>query len=424
MRVSRRFQQFTFLSAISFLAFSPLAFADTIDRENDSQDIDVQAVREWMNTKRQVSIKEIGGNLSLSGEVRTEFQKTGESVNDIKQRGSGTRFPSSTFDVAVNVMLDYRNDRTWSAIKLEFDNDAGIFSGTTNKIRVSKAYFGARAFDGDSYYVDFEAGRKKLSTIFDSKLEFGSFFDGLLVKYDQSFERVGDFYIHGGVFLINERINQYGYVGETGYMNIIGSGFYTKFSIIDWDTKQETSNFYNKTKIDQIANKRRFDFLVSQFILGYKCYPEKIKKQVTVYAAGLYNFAAKRLAITDYQKANWGSYVGFSIGELKRKGDWALDANYQFLAAQCVPDFDANGIGLGNVTNSGFYTTDINNTILTTRRNAGGNVNFRGICVTLDYLLSNNLTLQQQWLQSVTLDEDIGPYRKFKQYEIEFIYGF
>jgi hypothetical protein len=424
MKSFSRFPRIRALAFLSWAALSPLALADTIDRDNDSNDLDVGALREWMNTKRQVSIKEIGGNLSLSGEVRTEFQKIGESSNGIKQRGSGTRFPSSVYDVAVNLMLDYRNDRTWSAIKLEFDNDAGIFSGTTNKIKLSKGYFGARALDGESYYVDFEVGRKKLNTSFDSKLQFSSFFDGILAKYDQSFERVGDFYLHGGVFVINERTNQYGYVGETGFMNIAGTGFYTKFSTIDWDTKQEGSNLYNKTKEDVIANQRRFNFLVSQLILGYRFYPLRLQKQVTFYVAGLYNYLAKRLPVSDNKKANWGSYIGFSMGELKRKGDWALDANYQFLAAQCVPDFDASGVGLGNVSDSGFYTTNINNTVLTTRANAGGNVNFRGVSITLDYLLSNNLTLQQQWLQSVTLDRDIGPYRKFKQYEIEFIYGF
>ena len=186
MKSLRRFPQIRTLAFLSWVAFSPLALADTIDRDNDANDLDVGALREWMNTKRQVSIKEIGGNLSLSGEVRTEFQKIGESSNGIKQRGSGTRFPSSVYDIAVNLMLDYRNDRTWSAIKLEFDNDAGIFSGTTNKIKLSKGYFGARALDGDSYYVDFELGRKKLNTSFDSKLQFSSFFDGVLAKYDQS----------------------------------------------------------------------------------------------------------------------------------------------------------------------------------------------------------------------------------------------
>lgn len=424
MRVSRHFTRLKWFAALSMFAYSPFAFTDTIDRENDGQDIDIGAVREWMNTKRQVSIKEIGGNLSLSGEVRTEFQKTGESSDGISQRGSGTIYPTSTYDVAVNIMLDYRNDRTWGAIKLEFDNDAGIFSGTTNKIKVSKAYFGARAFEGDSYYADFEAGRRKLGNIFDSKLQYSSFFDGVLLKYDQSFERIGDFYVHTGVFVINEKMNQYGYVAETGLMNISGSGFYTKFSTIDWDTKD-----FNTATAYDTANKRRFNFIVSQFILGYKFYMPKVEKQVTIYLSGLYNFAAKKLEVSDYQKANWGSYIGFSVGELKRKGDWALDANYQFLAAQCVPDFDAGGVGLGNISNSGFYTVDINNdkpkeTVLTTRSNAGGNVNFRGVSITLDYLLSNNLNLQQQWLQSVTLDSDIGPYRKFKQYEIEFIYGF
>lgn len=423
MKSFSRFQWLGISTAVSFFAFSSFISADTIDREDNSQDVDVQALREWMNTKRQVSIKEIGGNLSLSGEVRTEFQKTGETKNDIKQRGSGTKYPSSTFDVAVNLMLDYRNDRAWSAIKLEFDNDAGIFSGTTNKIKMSKAYFGVRAWESDNYYVDFEIGRKKLNSSFDSKLQFSSFFDGVLAKYDQSFERVGDFYLHAGAFVINEKINQYGYVGETGLLNIAGSGFYTKASLIDWDTKQEGCNYHSKT-VQDIVSARRFEFLVSQLLIGYKMYPEKLKKQITFYIAGLYNFAAKRLEITDYQKANWGSYIGFSVGELKRKGDWALDANYQFLAAQCVPDFDASGVGLGNVDNSGFYTSDINNSVLNTRVNAGGNVNFRGVSVTLDYLLSNNLNLQQQWLQSVTLDRDIGPYRKFKQYEIEFIYGF
>lgn len=424
MKIFARFRSFSVLTAMSLVAFSPFALTDTIDREENVQDVDIQALREWMNTKRQVSIKEIGGNLSLSGEVRTEFQQTSETINGVKQRGSGTINPSTGYDVAVNIMLDYRNDRSWSSIKLEFDNNAGIFSGSVDRIKLTRAYFGLRALEGDSYYVDFEAGRKKIGAIFDSKLQFSSYFDGILGKYDQSFERIGDFYFHVGTFVINERTDHYGYVGETGFLNIAGSGFYTKLSLIDWDTKHSSSNYVNKTEMDKIANKRRFDFLVSQFTIGYKFYPEKLQKQVTIYAAGLYNFAAKKLDITDYQKANWGSYLGFSVGELKKKGDWALDANYQFLAAQCVPDFDASGIGLGNINNSGFYTTGINNNILTTRADAGGNVNFRGIAVTLDYLISNNLNLQQQWLQSVTLDKDIGPYRKFKQYEIEFIYGF
>ncbi|MBM3198222.1 MAG: hypothetical protein FJZ58_03090 [Chlamydiae bacterium] len=403
-------------SSVTALAtLSPLLYGDTIDRESESNEVDIQALREWINTKRQVSIKEIGGNLSLSGEVRTEFQTSGETRNGVSQRGTGTPFPSNQYDIAANILLDYKADQTWASIKLEFDNDAGIFSGSTNKIKLSRAYFGARVVDGEDCYVDTEVGRRKLSSAFDSKLEFGAYFDGALLKYSQAFDRIGDFYISTGVFIIDEKRNQYGYVGETGFMNILGSGVYTKYSLIDWDTK----NLHNSLA------QHRFDFLVSQLILGYKFYLNQLQKQVSLYSAVLYNARAKKLAITANKKANWGGYVGFSVGELKKQGDWSLDANYQLLEAQCVPDYDMNGIGIGNIIDSGLYTTFKNGTgEPTTNKTAAGDGNFQGFCVTLDYLLTNNLNLQQQWQYSVTLEQDIGPSRRFKQYEIEFIYGF
>ncbi|MBS0627504.1 MAG: hypothetical protein JSS09_04765, partial [Verrucomicrobia bacterium] len=323
----RQFRSFACLAATSLCALSPSLYGDTIERSRDN-DVDVQALREWINIKRQVTVKEIGGNLSISGEVHSKFKAIGETVNGVSQRGTGTPYASRVFDVSAKLMLDYRADLTWSSIKLEFNDRAGIISGTTDKIKLSRAYFGARAFYGDSYYVDFEVGRKKLNSSFDSQLEFDSLFDGVLAKYDQSFDGVGDFYVHLGTFLINDKRDQFGYVGETGLMNIANTGIYTKISVIDWDTKD----------MHNILDKRRYDFIVSQMILGYKFYPAKIQKQVTLYMAGLYNFKAKRLEITDYQKANWGSYIGFTIGELKRKGDWSLDANYQWLAAQCVPN--------------------------------------------------------------------------------------
>ncbi len=412
------------LGFFSLCAFSASLHADTIDRDGDREEVDVQALREWINTKRQVTVKEIGGNLSISGEVRTEFQSTGETKDGISQRGSEievgdgkyAKFPPNTFDVAANLMLDYRSDLTWASFKLEFDNDAGIVAGTNNKIKLSRAYFGARAIDGDSAYLDFEIGRRKLSAVFDSKLEFNSVFDGVLVKYDHSFDRVGDFYVHLGAFVINEKKSQYGYVGETGFMNIASTGLYTKYSLIDWDTR----NIHTATQ------QRLYDFLVSQFILGYKFYPANFQKQVTIYSGVLYNSKARKLEISNNEKANWGSYIGFNIGELKRKGDWALDANYQVIQAQCVPDYDMNGIGLGNVANTGFYTKDINGEgePVTEKANAAGNGNFKGFCITLDYLLTNNINVQQQWNYATTLDHNIGPDRRFKQYEIEFIYGF
>ncbi len=410
----------SFLCASAFA--DPPLIASTIDNAGDIDQKDVNAVREWINTKRQVTVREMGGALSLSGEVRTEYQSTAEVLNGVKQRGHGGAIvkeghplPENTFDIEVNVMLDYRTDKSWGSIKLEFDNDAGIISGSTNKLKLERAYWGVRPWEGETYSIDIEAGRRRMSSIVDSKLEFNNFFDGVWFRYDQGFDPIGDVYAHAGVFVINENKNQFGYLGEIGILNVAGTGLYTKYSLTDWNTKNQHS--YNQNL--------RFDFLVSQLILGYKFLPTRLQKIVQIYLAGLMNSNARKLNRTDHKRANWGSYIGVSIGEIKKKGDWAFDINYQILAAQCVPDFDAQGIGLGSANNSGFYTTSIQGTgAKTTKANAGGNVNYRGFQMTLDYLLTNQLNVQQSWMQSITLDTAIGPFHRFKQYELEFIYGF
>lgn len=399
--------------------FTAKAEADTVD-QGDRASIDareIQAMREWINTKRQVTVKEKGGSLAISGEVRTEMQVAYETVDGRSQRGATTLFgiPHEVYDVEVNLMFDYRADRSWASAKLEFDNDAGIFNGTLSKIKLERAYWGVRLLELSSVIVDVEVGRRRINSFVDSKLEGDSFFDGIFFKYDQNFESIADFYVHAGPFLIDERRYQYGYLGEIGLLDVADSGFYTKYLLIDWDTK----DFQNK------VTKERFHFIVSQLLFGYKFLPQKFQKLVVLYIAGLWNHMARKVSVTNHRRENWGAYVGFSIGELKKKGDWALDTSYQAMAAQAVPDFDAAGLGVGNAAGGGLYNTKINGTgAPTTRRNATGNGNFRGYNITLEYLLTNNLVLFQSWTQSQTLHSSIGPYRRYKQYEMEFNYAF
>lgn len=333
----------------SCLSLHTLSFADTIEAGAELEDRDIQALREWINTKRQVSLKEIGGDLSISGEVRTEFQSAWEKRNGVDQRGSKGFLPGQAFDVEFNLMLDYRTDRTWASVKLEFDNDAGIFSGTLNKIALERCYWGVRVLDCDEYTFDIETGRRFMSSIFDSKVQFGSFFDGILFRYDHAFEKIGDFYIHAGPFVINDNKNHFGYVGEIGFLNIVGTGFYTKVSLIDWDTKHYALGFVN----------HRFQFLVGQLTAGYRFRLESIKKLGVVYAAFLWNFLAEKRAVSNFQRANWAAYAGLSLGQLRKQWDFALDINYQIVAAQAIPDFDSSSNGVGNANRSGFYTINI-----------------------------------------------------------------
>ena len=374
--------------------------------------MDVQAIREWLNTKRQVTVRQLGGALSVSGEIRPNFQKTAETVNGIRQRGLGgvTTTPTDAYGIEVNLFLDYRANRSWSAIKLEFDNDAGIQSGTFNKLRIEKAYFGLFAIQNETSTLSFQVGRDRMSWFVDSRIQFSSFFDGIWVRYDQNFESIADFYIHAGPYLINSEYNHYGYLGEIGLINILNSGLYVKYSINDWNTKHLPNPIYQD----------RYRFIVNQVTLGYRFWPASLQKAVVIFLVGMYNPSAKKLPITAYKRANWGGYINVGIGELKKQWDWTLHFNYQFLQAQCVPDFDTGtGIGLGNAARTGFYFT---NNVPNTNATAGGNVNYRGYYIVFNWLLFDQLTLSQTWQESITLDNDIGPHRRFKQYALQLLY--
>ena len=209
------------------------------DDDNDSNQMD--ALRDWITTKRQVTVSERGGSLSISGDMRVEFITINEQVNGVKNVGSNSNnplIPADQFDVEFNLMLDYRTDYGWASIKLEFDNNMGLVGGTFNKLTLERSFMGFRIFEGDQFTIDLEIGRRRLSYTFDSRLEFGSYMDGLLVKYNQSSDKIGDFYIYGGPFVVNETKDQFAYVVETGLFNIANTGLYGKYSLIRLSTNE------------------------------------------------------------------------------------------------------------------------------------------------------------------------------------------
>ncbi len=412
---------FFFRFLIVFLCFfisQPLISQDTTENnyEGKQEDPDMDALKKWIREKRMVTVKEIGGDLALSGEVRVEMQASSEKKNGIRQRGSGgaTTKPTTAFDVEVNIMMDYRAPRTWASIKLEYDNDMGTVSGTTGRIALERAFWGGRIVDGETVTLDLEMGRRYLGTVFDSKIEFSSIFDGVLLKFSKASDAVGNFYINSGALIVNDYVYHFGYVSEMGLLNIANTGLFTKYSFIDW--KKHYSN---------VRKNLSFKFLISQLMFGYQREVPRIHKLVKFYVAGLLNSAAKKIDLTHYKKANYGWYIGCSIGQVRKTGDWALDVNYQQVAAQAVPDFDSGGIKRGNAANVGFYTMNRYGTgAATTVNNCVGGGNFKGAQAELLYAITGNLTLLNNFQISKNLDNSIGPKMRFFQYEIEFIYAF
>ena len=378
-------------------------------------------------------MKEIGGDLSLSGEVRTEFQATSDRLDGRELRGLIPGRPMYAWDVEVNLMLDYRTERTWAAIKIEFDNDMGVRSGTVNNIRLEKAYLGGRILAGDTLTIDGEIGRRNLFNVFDSKVQFSSLYDGVLFRFNKAFEEIGDFYFNGGSFIVNDNTNHYGWVFELGALGIANTGLNMKYSLIDWYRPGGETESGDTAVQTALAN-QRYDFLISQLTAYYQFYPQWIgKKLIKIYSAALMNHLASSSKIvngveiipTFGKKANIAWYTGVSIGTVKKALDWAVDANFQWVQAQAYPTFDNLGIGRGNASGLGFYTADANGSGgPVAPGKAGGNTNFYGFELEGLYAITNNLTVQQTFRYSNTLNKQISENEKYRQYEMELIYAF
>ncbi len=136
------------------------ATVHAVDIENE----DIQSLRDWINSKRMITVRELGGQLSISGDVHAEMQATSLVKDGVAQRGRGTGESNNRYDVEFNLTIDYRTERSWLAARLRFDNDAGILnsdfgSGTSDRIKLDRAYWGYRLLDGDRHTMDIDVGR-------------------------------------------------------------------------------------------------------------------------------------------------------------------------------------------------------------------------------------------------------------------------
>lgn len=408
---------------LNLVAFAADVIVDTTDSSQFVNQKDMEALREWLATKRQVTVKQVGGDLSISGEVRVELQDTHEISNGAEQRGPSSpnpSIPTAAYDIEVNLMLDYRTERNWASVRLEFDNNAGNNLNIFDSVTLEMAIFGLRAIDRDRFTLDLEFGRRSMGTVFDSAIEFGSFLDGILLRYNMASDKVGDFHAYFAPFLVNEQRYQWGVVGELGLLNIFNTGLYAKYSIIDWDTK----NLEPFSKGNPYLQEE-YQFVNSQWILGYKFVPKLYDKVTTLYSAFLINTAAKGVPQTHFTKANIGWYAGFSVGKVRKQYDWSFEMNYQYVQAQAVPSYDASGIGRGNVNKVGLYNIKVKDSLQeTTVQTAVGKTNYKGVLAKLVFLLTDTVSIFQSYAVTTNANKNIGPHVVFRQYEIEMIYAF
>jgi hypothetical protein len=385
--------------------------------DNTREKADLSQLTDWIASKRMVTIKQLGGNLAISGDVRTEFFTVNERKNCFKQVGPNSQnphIPDQAFKVKHNFLIDYRTGMTWCTTKVRFEYDKHVITDSGARVKLERAILGSRVFENDHQTLDLEFGRSKIIYSFDSRIQFGSYMDGALFKFDNITENFGESYLHFAAFIVNEMIHQYGYVGEVGALNILNTGLYLKYSLINWDTKRQLN------AID--AN--RFRFTVSQMTAGYKFILPKIQKSMTVYGAYLVNTQAKPLDLFDCKRHNKACYAGFNIGRLAKKGDWSVSGIYEYVEAQSIPEFDLIGIGKGNSSGIGLYSTlPLGKGNATTAATAVGSTDYQGFGATFSYLISSTLSISQSYRQSSSLN-NLSDSFHFKIYFFEIAYAF
>lgn len=417
------------------------------DEELNERDFD--ALRDFLKAKRAVDIAERTSNLTISGDVRTEWRHLNETCNGQRVRGHGTRdlkgrpISRNDFDIEFNLYFNYIYDRTWSIVQVRYDNSAGVDdndhpcrfddddgpiprccrdrsihcagdpegyhgSGACDDLCLKKAYMGYNIYECGCTTFDVELGRRgNLYNVFDSNVQFLSRFDGILFEYDSCWECVADWYIHAAGFLVDERVNHFGWIVEVGLLNIMDTNLDFKYSFIDWEKHGINRCF--------ARNPRGFRFLNSQFTLAFNNIGENyVSFPIKVYGAFVINHAAAKLRFGDHrQRQNLAWYAGILFGEVRKEGDWAFEVQYQVVQAQAVPDDDVSGIARGNVLDESFTTCS-----------RSGNTNYEGWKLEGLYAITDNLTIDTILEWSKAYESQIGGRHTYSKFEMEAIYAF
>ncbi len=406
---------------------------DVTHYEKELDERDWSALYDYINTKRTINVQEKACNLTISGDVRSEWRHMRENLAGRVVRVNGGELPSrNDIDIEFNLRFDYVHDRAWAVAHLDFDNSAGNWndrkcietidgidvsyredihgSGVGCDISLKKAYMGYNVCCDGCTRFDIELGRRNLFNVFDSEVQFLSRFDGILFKYSSCSECLGDWYVNAAGFVVDYRSNHYAWIVEAGLLNLLDTGFDVKYSFIEWKKHGEN--------VCGVKNPKGAQFEVSQFTVAYHLDPEFLCMPAKAFGAVLFNSAASPLGITsatDFihsQNDNLGWYAGLQIGEVVYEGDWAVKAQYQYVQALAVPDFDVSGIGSGNAL--GYSIPG----------NGVGNTNYKGWRIEGLYALTDNITIDTriQWSRQIK-SSYVGTHH-YSEYRIQAIYAF
>lgn len=468
------------LTSCSLSLFAQDDTMGTNPGENNEEDF--RAVRQYIESKRQIAIKDKGGNLKIGGDVRVSYNKVHQVLNgqqvegrgfggnrDLRSDYAGTEanIPGNYLDIEASLSLEYKNDKSFANILLRMANRGGIdgtnfsdsstlvrdsridykssYAPTKNRLDLARAFIGYDLWEMDSHKIVGNLGRQRLYDLFDSRVMFVNRFDGLALKYNGGFEGIGRAHATYGVFIVSDRVNHEAQAVEVGLSQVLDTDLAVKYALVDWSHRGTYSDGSRGNAPDSDACNRpgvnpRYQYMheacrytVSQLQASYEItndwtYGMKVK----AYAAGLYNHKArgmKRFYINQAEDKlnNFGWYAGLTLGRITMPGDWVFDACYQYVEAQAVPDFDSyGGAGRGNLTGV-FAVVD----------HSQGNTNYQGVRAQLAYCVTADIMANLKVVHTTQIDSNLsnannvyasspvhGSSNKYDSAEIGLVYSF
>lgn len=437
------------LTSSAFAQQRTIQDRNRFDEELNERDFD--ALRDFLKQKREVDLKKKAVNLLISGDVRFEWRHLYECLNKRNLRGdralkNNVPVSRNDFDCECNLRFDYKEERDWAVVHLQYDNSAGVDpsdvpcvldrhgfrgSGVCDSLCLKKAFMGYRLYHCGSHDLFVELGRRgNLYNVFDSRIQFLSRLDGVYLKYKGSGPDVPDWYWSFAAFVVDERIDHFAFCTEIGFLNVYDSNFDFKYSFIDWvkhgigrcvkekvvKEGKHKGEIYHKF----VEDPRGFKFLNSQFTVAYHFDAEICNLKGTAFGAFEINHLGHRVKYHKHghhkhaynQNKAW--YAGFLVGEVEKEGDYSFEVRYEWVQAFSVPDEDASGICNGNVLNQS----------ITQKPNAVGNTNYKGWRFEGLYALTDNITIDTQVEWSYVLDKRITHSHDYSKLEVEAIYAF
>jgi hypothetical protein len=390
-KMEKNMNMFKYGAAVLAMAICGLGFADS---EFDSG--------------KAVTVKDMGGNLSMSGEVGVEYLFGSLTKNDIKQIGanSATGNGNSQFDVDFKLVLDYRTDNSWARAKIRSDNNMGENDGAnfhtdteSSGFRLKECFYGMNLMEDGASSLTMELGREQMNNVYSSGIQFDrrTKHDGLIFNYKNSFENLGVLDVVASGFMIDEKHDHFGWGLQANLAEVMDSGLNVRYSYVSWENKRGA----NETNDTMSRN--------SEVSLGYNLDPELLGVETMVGGGWVINHAAKKNSTqtvnsidTGEKRENTAWYVNLDFGKVENEGDWEVKAQYETVAQNAILDNDVAGIG----------------------RYMGLGANYKGYTISGSYGVCDNLTAAMTYSDADTDNTNFGDNYDVTRFELELTYSF